>query len=193
MSMSLVRRTFTVREYDRMARAGVLAEDERVELLDGAIVQMTPIGPEHSGCVAALDQLLARRLADRALVWVQNPVHLPDRSEPQPDVALLRPRTDGYRKAHPLPADVLLVIEVADTSVESDRSVKLPLYAQAGIPEVWLVNLPGEVIEVAREPLAGRFASLHYARRGETLSPLAFPTIILDVDDILGPRPTAGD
>ena len=169
-----------------MARAGVFAEDDRVELLDGEIVEMTPIGPEHSGCVGVLTGLLARRLGDRAFVWVHNPVHLPDRSEPEPDVVLLRPRPDGYRTAHPLPADILLIIEVADTSLESDRGVKLPLYAQAGIPEVWLVNLPGEVIEVCREPGAGRYGSRHFARRGETVSCLAFPEMALAVDAILG-------
>jgi Uma2 family endonuclease len=186
MPMPLVKRSFTVEEYHRMARAGVFAEDDRVELLDGEIVQMTPIGPEHSGCVGALTRLLARQVEGRALVWVQNPVHLPDRSEPQPDVALLRPRPDGYRTAHPLPPDILLVIEVADTSLESDRAAKLPLYAQAGIPDVWLVNLPGDVIEISRDPRAGRYTSLQCARRGERVTSLALPALTLRVDDILG-------
>jgi Uma2 family endonuclease len=154
--------------------------------LDGEIVQMTPIGPEHSGCVGALNGLLARRLGDRAFVWVQNPVHLPDRSEPEPDVVLLRPRPEGYRTAHPLPADILLIIEVAHTSLESDRGVKLPLYARAGIPEVWPVSLPEEVIEVSREPRAGAYAKVRTVRRGETVSPPAFPTLALRVDDVLG-------
>ena len=159
MSMPLVRRSFTVEEYHR---------------------------PEHSGCVGALTRLLARQVGGRALVWVQNPVHLPDRSEPQPDVALLRPRPDGYRTAHPLPPDILLVIEVADASLESDRAAKLPLYAHAGISDVWLVNLLGDVIEISREPRAGRYRSLEYARRGAAVTPLAFPALALRVDDILG-------
>jgi Uma2 family endonuclease len=186
MPMPLVRRSFTVEEFHRMARAGVFHEDDRVELLDGEIVEMTPIGPEHAGCVGALTRLLTRLLGERVFVWVQNPVHLPDRSEPQPDVALLRPRPDGYRTAHPLPPDILLVIEVADASLESDRAAKLPLYAEAGIPEVWLVNLPGGVIEISRDPSGGVYASVRTARRGETIAPLAFPTATLHVDDILG-------
>src|SRR6184192_4545534 len=158
MGMPFTARRFSVDEYDRMGRAGVFHEDDRMELLDGQIVEMSPIGPGHAGCVRALTSLLTRLVAGRALVSVQNPVRLGEHSEPQPDVALLVPRADAYRTAHPQPKDVLLVIEVADASLEHDRDVKVPLYAAAGVPEVWLVNLRGRYHAV---PRSGRRALYH--------------------------------
>ncbi len=134
MTPRLLRRPFTVAEYHRMAEAGVLGEDDRVELLEGEIVQMTPIGSRHAACVARLTHLFVDRLQGRAQVNVQNPVHLSERSEPQPDLALLRPRPDFYARAHPGPADVLLLVEVAETSSDVDWTVKIPLYAGAGVP-----------------------------------------------------------
>ena len=186
MGMPLATRRFTVDEYHRMAEAGIFHEDDRVELLDGQIVEMTPIGPEHAGCVDDLAQWLTQHLRGSAIVRVQNPVQLGDHAEPQPDIAVVRPRPGGYRGGHPGPRDVLLVVEVADTSLRDDRERKLPLYAQAGIPEVWLVNLPEDGIDIHREPRAGTCTSLRTARRGETVSPLAFPSLVLRVDDILG-------
>src|SRR5258708_2048030 len=127
MVMPLTARRFTVDEYHRMGRAGVFHEDDRVELLEGQIVEMSPIGPAHAGCVAVLTGVLSRRGGESVVVWVQNPVDLGERSEPQPDVALLAPRADAYRTAHPRARDILLAIEVADTSLEHDRDVKVPL------------------------------------------------------------------
>ena len=143
MAMPLTTRRFTVDEYYRMGRAGVFHEDDRVELLDGLIVDMSHIGPGHAGCVTALTGLLLPILAGRALVSVQNPVRLGEHSEPQPDVSLLVPRAEAYRTAHPQPEDVLLLIEVADSSLEHDRDVKVPLYAASGWRKFW-AEVPGD-------------------------------------------------
>ncbi len=172
----------------RLGDLGILGEDDRVELIDGQVVEMSPIGPGHAGCVTALTGLVGPLVAGRALVSVQNPVRLGEHSEPQPDLALLVPRADTYRTTHPQPEDVLLVIEVADASLEHDRDVKVPLYAAAGLPEVWLVRLADDVITQYRDPAPDRagYATLRTARRGETVTPLRLPGVTLRVDDILG-------
>ncbi len=186
MSAPLETHNFTVDEYHRMAKAGVLHEDDRVELIDGRVVEMTPIGPEHAGCVDDLARLFTGLAGNAWIVRVQNPVVLGKHAEPEPDIAVLRPRPRGYRTRHPGPDDVILVIEVADTSLEYDRSVKIPLYAAAGIPEVWLVNLPDELIEVYRNPTGGSYAEITSLSRGETLTPLHLPDARLSVADVLG-------
>ncbi len=186
MGMPLTRRSFTVDEYHRMAEAGILGEDDRVELIDGQVVAMTPIGPDHASCVNRLTALFAPLAGGQATLSVQNPVVLGEHEEPQPDLTLLRYRADGYRERHPTPPDVLLVIEVADSSLEWDRRTKIPLYGRAGIPEAWLVNLPADIIECYREPTSEGYAELRTAKRGETLTPLRLPNITLRVDDILG-------
>lgn len=185
MAMPLTHHRFTVDEFLRMAETGILAEDDRVELLDGQIVEMSPIGPRHAGCVKSLIRLFSPA-ADRAVVSAQDPVVLGPHAAPQPDLAILRPRADGYRRSHPGPHDTLLVIEVADTSVAPDREGKLPLYAAAGIPDAWLVNLPDDVIEVHRDPRNGVYTVRRIARRGDALSPLRLPDLSLPADDILG-------
>lgn len=158
MALDVVtRRRFTLDEYHRMVDAGILHEDDRVELIRGEIVQMGPIGPPHAAGVAALNRLLVQRVGDRGLVWPQNPVVILPDSEPQPDIVLLRPRADGYRRGHPQPEDILLLVEIADTSLRYDRTVKLHLYAAGGIREVWIVDLGGGVIEVYREPEGERY------------------------------------
>lgn len=186
MSIQLQKRLFTVEEYNRMAEAGILGEDDRVELIDGEIIQMSPIGRRHAGCVNRLNRILAVRVGDRAVVAVQNPVQLSDRSEPQPDVALLIPRADFYSQAHPQPQEVLLIVEVANTTAEYDREVKVPLYAQANISEVWVVDLVGELVEVYRQPSLDGYAEVQQLRRGENFSTHAFPDVLLTVDEILG-------
>jgi hypothetical protein len=175
MPARLFKGPFTVDDYHRLAEVGILSEDDHVELLDGQIVEMTPIGPEHAGCVDALLRVLSRRVGDTAMVRGQNPVVLGTRWEPEPDVAVLKPRADGYRTAHPGPGDILLVIEVADTSLESDREVKLPLYAGAGIPEAWLVDLEHDVIEMHRRPSPEGYREVRTLRRGDTLAALLVP------------------
>lgn len=148
MSVELQRRLFTVDEYHAMARAGVFGEDDRLELIEGEIVEVAAIGSRHAACVKRLIRLLVEKVADRAVIGAQDPVRLSDLSEPEPDVSVLRPREDFYESAHPGPEDVLLIVEVADSSIGIDRHVKVPLYARAGVPEVWLVDLsaspPGE-------------------------------------------------
>lgn len=170
-----------------MAEAGVLHEDDRVELLDGQIVVMSPIGSRHAAAVARLDHLLGQRVADRAIVWVQNPIVIGRYWEPQPDVCLLRPRDDFYATAHPGPADVLLVIEVADTSAEEDRQRKLPEYARAGIPEAWLVDFSRDAIERHRDPAADGYGAVSMFRRVDALVPLALPTVSIAAAEVLGP------
>jgi Uma2 family endonuclease len=156
------RRLFNVDEYYRMAEFGIVREDERLELLEGEIIEMPPIGSHHSGAVNRLTALLTGRIGSQAIVSVQNPLRLSDVSSPQPDCALLQPRPDFYTGSHPVPEDVLLLIEVADRSLDTDQQVKLPLYARASIPEVWIVALNDDAIEVYRGPgEAGTSRSLH--------------------------------
>src|SRR5438034_4682131 len=142
---------FTVEMYHKLGELGVFHEDDRVELINGQIVPMTPIGDAHASCVRRLIGLLSRRCAERAIVDVQNPVVLGDVDCPQPDITLLQPRADGYR-VHPRSHDILLVVEVADSSLAYDREVKIPLYAEAGIREAWVVDLNAETISVYRDP-----------------------------------------
>jgi Uma2 family endonuclease len=187
MAIAWKTRRFTVAEYHRMGEAGILAEDDRVELLDGEIVEMTPIGPAHASVVGRLTHLFSRMVGERGLVWVQNPIDLADAdSEPQPDVVLLTPRVDFYVTAHPAPADVLLLVEVMDASAERDRRLKLPLYARAAIREVWLVDLGAERIEVHRQPDADEYRQTHLLRRGESTTIEALPDLGIRVDEILG-------
>jgi Uma2 family endonuclease len=180
------RRAFTVGEYHRMADAGILTEDDRVELIDGEIVRMSPIKSRHASCVDRLTALFTRRLRDRAIVRVQNPIVLGRLSEPQPDVVILRPRVDYYATRHPGPADVLLLIEVGDATRAYDREVKLPLYARAGIAEVWLVDLVDDVLTAHTGPALESYRERVDHARGSRLAPAAFPRVALRVNDILG-------
>ena len=186
MALQPTKRRFTVAEYDQMAQADILSEDDRVELIDGEILEMTPIGRRHAGCVDCLAHLFYRSLGQAAQIRVQGPVRLSERSEPQPDIAVLRPRLDFYRLGHPTPEDVLLLVEVAETSAEGDRRVKAPLYARSDIREFWLVDLEEDVIFVYRDPTPTGYRTVRGARRGERLAPLAFPAEEFAVADILG-------
>jgi len=168
-----------------MAEAGILSEDDRVELIEGEIVEMSPIGSHHAACVKRLNRLFSRSVSD-AVVSVQDPIRLSEYSEPEPDLALLRPRADFYAEALPGPEDTLLVVEVMETSAQYDRERKLPLYAEAGIPEVWLVDLAAECIEVYRRPSPDGYEDVRRRCRGERLSPQAFPDVELAVDEVLG-------
>ncbi|MBI4305264.1 MAG: Uma2 family endonuclease [Chloroflexi bacterium] len=185
MAIQRARRRFTVDEYHRMAEVGLLTEDDRVELIDGEIVEMAPIGIPHASTVRRLNNLLAQRFAERAIIDVQNPVTFGRYSEPQPDLTLLRPRPGMYSDVHPGPDDVLLVIEVADSSVEYDRQTKMPLYAEAGFKEAWLIDLTRDQIEAYRDPAAGGYREIRILRRGDRLSPEAFVDAELGVDEIL--------
>ncbi len=179
------RRRFSVGEYYAMAEAGILGPDERVELLDGEIVVMAPIGNRHAFCVDWLTRFWILALAELAIVRIQNPVRLNDSSEPEPDITLLAWRDDFYASAHPGPQDVLLLIEVADSTADSDRNEKLPLYARAGIPEVWIVNLRDRRVEVYTEPDGVGYNSVRYYGPGDSVAPLHFPDIALEVERII--------
>lgn len=180
------RRRFTVDEYYCMAKAGILHEDDHIELLGGEIIEMSPIGDRHVGCVMRSNALFSARLVGRALVSIQSPVRLSSGSEPEPDIALLRPREDFYSSGKPGPQDVLLLIEVADTSLAYDRDVKLLFYAEAGIPEVWIVDLNAARILVYREPRPDGYRQMTIVGPEETLSPIAFPDLVLTAGEILG-------
>ena len=182
-------RKFTVDEYYLMAEVGILKRDERVELIEGEIVVMPPIGPEHAWNVDITNEILARHALGRYYVRIQNPVRLSDESEPEPDVALLRRRPEGYGAAHPTPADVLLVIEVAHSSLEYDRGVKAHIYGRSGVPETWVRNLPEDCIERFTEPGPDGYAQHTVHRRGETLTPVVLPDLELAVADLLPNRP----
>ena len=169
-----------------MAEAGILAPDDRVELIRGEIVDMSPIGPRHAAYVRRLNAIFSERLRNRAIVDIQNPVELDDSSEPQPDVVLLEPRPDFYATGHPQPKDVLLIVEVADTTTKSDRQVKIPLYAEDDIAEVWLVDINEQSVEVYRSPTPQGYRQFMKFQRGQTLSIQAFPDIAIAVSEILG-------
>jgi Uma2 family endonuclease len=176
---------FTVEDYYRMAETGVLKPDARVELLDGEIVDMMPIGPFHAGTTNRLAKLFLKVSQERWQVAIQTPVRLAQHSEPQPDLMLLRPSPDDYTRCHPGPDDVLLLIEVADSAVTYDRSKKLPAYGRAGIPEVWIINLPERTVEVCREPHFLGYASETVLQPGEAASPAAFPDAAVDIEALL--------
>lgn len=177
----------SVAEYHRLIDAGVLGTEHRVELLRGELVPRHPIGCEHSSVVTFLSALFIEQVGRNAIVRVHNPVVLND-SEPESDLSIVKYRQDFYRFGKPRAADTLLVIEVADTSVEKDRDLKGAIYAEAGIPEYWIVNLIDQVIEIYREPRAnGSWGTTSVASRGGEVSPLAFPDLVLQVDDVLGP------
>jgi Uma2 family endonuclease len=185
MPSLLKRWRLTVDDYHRMGKAGILHEDDRVELIEGELIEMAAIGSYHLTTVNKFTKHFVVQAADRYIVSVQNPVRLSRHSEPQPDVVLLRLRADQYADGLPGPEDVLLIVEVSDTTVAADRKVKLPLYAAAGIPAAWLVNIPRRSIEVHREPRGGRYQQVTVFRTGESISPLMLPEVSIAVEDIL--------
>lgn len=180
------KRRFTADEYLRMAEAGILHENDRVELIEGEILDMAAVGNRHLACVNRLNRLFMERLGRAVVVHVQNPVRLSEHSEPEPDVALLRPRADFYAGKRPAPEDVLLLIEVSDTTLEYDREVKVPLYARAGVPEVWLVDLAGERVLTHTRPEGEAYAEVGQVGRGGSVTSRTVAGLALAVDDILG-------
>ena len=180
-------RKFTVAEYYRMAEVGILGPEERVELIEGDIIVMPPIGPGHAGSVDIVSNLFVRKLDDRFIIRSQNPIHLDDGSEPQPDIAVARPRDDYYTAAHPTPADILLIVEVAQSSLEYDRDIKAHLYGRNAVPETWVKNLSEDCIERFTGPGPEGYAQHTIHRRGETITPVSFPDLELAVDDLLPP------
>ncbi len=193
MAVEIIHHRFNLAEYDAMIRHGILTTNDRVQLIAGEIVEMPPIGDPHRGYVTYLSRLFMTNLSERiATITVQQPVAIPPDSEPEPDLMLLKPRADFYARRHIEPEDVLLLVEVSDTTLRLDRLVKLPIYANASIPEVWIVDLNGGAIEIYRDPSPDVYASRSVAQRGATIAPNAFPSCRLDVADffeILGPPP----
>ena len=186
MSVQTKRRLFTVQEYHLMSEVGVFAEDDRLELIEGEIIQMAAIGTRHATCVRRLIGQFRQIPEEIAILDVQNPIQLTERTEPQPDVVLLQPRADYYATAHPIPAEVLLLVEVSDSTVDFDRDVKVPNYARSGIQEVWLWDLEVNCLEVYRDAIANSYTSIQKFERGQQVSPLAFPEFAVSIDLILG-------
>jgi Uma2 family endonuclease len=173
------RHRLTVADYHRLGTAGILGEDDRVELLEGQLVDMSPIGPRHALTIDVLNELLVMAVAGRAMVRVQNPIVLNDRSEPQPDFTLVRRPWRGYPDAHPGPDDVLLLIEVADSSLDFDRGAKLELYARAGIREFWIVDLTTDCVLVHRKPSGNRYQQITRVESPSVLEVQDLPGVTL--------------
>jgi Uma2 family endonuclease len=175
------RRKLSADQFEQMGRTGILGPDTRVELIEGEMIEMAPIGSRHAAAVAFLSMHFTRAVAGAALVWSQNPLRLADDSEPQPDLMLLRPTADRYRSAHPRPADVVLLVEVADTTLSFDRDTKLSLYARHSVPEVWILDLAAERLEIYREPGAGGYRRKLERSGTESIAPAALPAASLQV------------
>lgn len=180
-----MRHKLSIKDFQRLGEAGILSENSRVELIEGELIDMTPIGGLHMSVVNRLNRLLVLAVGDLAVVSVQNPVSLPPYSEPQPDFAILKHRAD--QTAVPGPEDVLLIIEVADATLDFGRKTKLDVYAKSGISESWIVNLQSKCLEVYREPTAGNGYSKRLEfQRPDNVAPLAVPTLKVSVADIFG-------
>jgi Uma2 family endonuclease len=182
MTIMMPRHRFTTEDYEQMVAIGILDEDDRVELIDGEIITMSPIGPLHVDGVAILDRLIRMRVPNDVLVLVQSPIQLPNNSQPQPDITLVR--YDRYRGRLPAPDDIFVVIEVSDSTLAFDRDTKLPLYAAAGIPEAWLVDLTSGIIERHAQPGSAGYRTILRAGRGEELTSLTLPALTVAVDAI---------
>jgi Uma2 family endonuclease len=192
MAIQSAKQLISVDDYHRMAEDGFFAQDERTELIEGEIVEMTPIGNPHALGVLRLTLFFHRRLLDRALINPQNPVRLGPWSEPQPDLALLAWRDDLYASTAPTLQDCRLLVEVSDSSLHYDRRVKMPLYARHGIPESWILNLPEDVLEVYRRPGPDGYAEVRRFHRGDVVAPEAFPDAVFAVSELLGPGAQVG-
>ncbi len=179
------RHPITVEDYHRMAQVGLLAPDARVELIEGEIIDMAPIGTDHNGVVNQLSHLLNKAVGDQGIVQTQGVVRLDQTSEPQPDLVVLAPRTDFYRSAHPAPQDVLLLIEVSDSTLRYDLDVKLPLYSRHGIPEVWIVDLQNAVLHVCRSPATGGYQDQDAAKQPGIMWVAGLRGVAVDMTGIL--------
>ena len=184
MPSMVTRHRFTVDEYCRMGEAGVFGDEGRVELLGGEVFTVSPPGSRHTGCVTALQRLLDPVWGE-GMLRIQQPLRLGEYSQPEPDLCVVLPRDTWYRDRHPVPSEVLLLVEVSDSSGEHDRDRKLPQYAGAGIPEVWIVDLSAERVEVFREPVDGEYRSHRVVGRGGNITPVSVPDLSLRVEEIL--------
>lgn len=186
MAVAIQRRQFTVRDYDRMLASGILNEDDRVELIDGEVREMSPIGERHASTVDRLTQLLVETLNRQAIVRSQNPIVLDDFTKPQPDLVLLRWQDDFYASRTPEPDDVFLVIEVSDTALQYDRLEKLPRYVSAGIEEAWIVDVFGQTVEQYSQPASGGYRKRETFEHGQTIRSVSLAQLTLHVSAMLG-------
>lgn len=186
MVVSIARKQFSVAQYYQMAEAGILAPGDRVELIAGEIVEMSPMGAKHSSCIRCLSGLLRKAFGNAVDVSVQLPVRLNDFSEPEPDLSLLKPRDDFYGGGHPGPEDVLALVEVSDSTIAFDRQVKVPLYARSGIREVWIVDLNGGTVEVYRQPQGEGYEEMKVVQFGDAVGFEFATEIAFTVTEILG-------
>lgn len=177
-----VRHKLTVNDYHKMAEAGILTEDDRVELIEGELIDMAPIGSLHADYVDRLAELLISRIGGKFRVRIQNPIQLDDYSEPEPDVVIAQNRS--YQEAHPGPQDILLLIEVADTTLKYDRDIKIPLYARCGIPEVWLIDVQKQRLEIHRQPSQEGYRQILLPANIEAVSPLLTPEIAIRLAEL---------
>lgn len=182
--LTVPRRLLNIAEFHRIGEAGVLREDDRIELIEGEMIEMAPIGSRHLAKVNRLARLLSSEIGELAIVSVQNPIALPPHNEPQPDIALLKPRADDYESALPTADDVLLVVEIADTTLSYDRDAKLPIYARYGIPEVWLVDITGQQLTIHREPGPKGYNRVLTPERGDTIAPLLCARVTIRLSDL---------
>jgi Uma2 family endonuclease len=185
MATEISKRLFTVHEYHRMVDAGILSEDDRVELIRGEILAMSPIGPRHSAAVLRATQALVRIVGDRAIVGVQGSVRLDEYDEPQPDLYLLRPKADFYASGHAGPAEIFLIIEVADSSLDYDRTIKMRLYAETGVPEYWIADIQTDCVYACSNPEENGYRAIRTVRRGERLTPQLLGDCEIPVDVLL--------
>ena len=186
METEVTRKLFTVDEYYRMGEVGIFSEDARLELIEGEIIEMSPVGIRHVSCVNRANAFFASRLANKAMLSVQNPVLLSSDTMPQPDIILARPREDFYGSRRIVPADIFLVLEVSDTTLRYDRNRKMPLYAKWGVPELWIENLGNDAILVFRNPGPSGYSTALTLHRGESISLAEFPDTTFTVDELLG-------
>jgi Uma2 family endonuclease len=186
MSDQLPRQRITVEEYYRMAEAGLLKSDARVELIEGEVIEMAPMGSPHGGTITQLLYLLSSGLGHSAQVRVQMPLRLDDYSEPEPDLAVVLPRKDFYRERHPGSTDTLLVIEVSGSSLQRDRNVKIPLYARHGVPEVWIVDLEHDQLHFYRLPRSGDYTDVSFTAKPGVTALSVLPGVAVDLSDLFG-------
>jgi Uma2 family endonuclease len=182
----IVRKLFSVDEYHRMVEVGILAEDDRVELIEGEILEMSPIGDRHLACTDRANMLFAPSLLGKAIVRIQGSIRLSDNTQPQPDIILLNPRKDFYAKGGAVTKDALLVIEVAETSIRYDRGRKLAIYAKYGVHEVWIEDLNTDTLLIFRDRHPKGYKTSQLLQPSDSVSPLAFPDLILPVSALLG-------
>ena len=186
MSAEPLKKLFNVDDYHRMESAGILSPEDRVELIDGEIIELSPVGKIHRARVMRITKILMFALNDKANVSIQSPLRLNDASEPEPDVVVFKHREDCYEAEYESPGDVLLVVEISDSSLAYDRNVKSNLYARSEILEYWVEDVTNKTLIVHREPREGTYRNVSTLRQGESLSPLAFPDVVIALDDLLG-------